>query len=110
MSMGTCYGIVPFVDGLNTGSIAGIVGAGGNVGAVILGLLFMTHDYNDSMEYMGWFTMGMGLLTPLMVVKGYRGILFGQENQQDANRKQYSPLLVPKLYHSPHLVKFRQKR
>lgn len=31
MSMGACYGIVPYVDGPNTGSVAGIVGAGGNV-------------------------------------------------------------------------------
>ena len=28
MSMGTCFGIVPYVDGPNTGTIAGIVGAG----------------------------------------------------------------------------------
>ena len=26
--MGTCFGIVPYVDGPNTGTIAGIVGAG----------------------------------------------------------------------------------
>jgi NNP family nitrate/nitrite transporter-like MFS transporter len=31
MSMGTCFGIVPYLDGPNTGSVAGIVGAGGNV-------------------------------------------------------------------------------
>jgi NNP family nitrate/nitrite transporter-like MFS transporter len=31
---GSTYGIVPYVDPASTGSIAGIVGAGGNVGAV----------------------------------------------------------------------------
>merc|ERR1712048_217167 len=30
---GTSYGIVPYVDPPNTGSIAGIIGAGGNTGA-----------------------------------------------------------------------------
>jgi NNP family nitrate/nitrite transporter-like MFS transporter len=28
-SIGTCFSIVPYVDGPNTGSVAGIVGAGG---------------------------------------------------------------------------------
>lgn len=28
-SIGTCFSIVPYVDGQNTGSVAGIVGAGG---------------------------------------------------------------------------------
>ena len=35
---GTSYGIVPYVDPPNTGSIAGIIGAGGNTGAVGFGL------------------------------------------------------------------------
>ena len=66
--MGTCYGVVPYVDSPNTGSVAGIVGAGGNVGAALLGLFFIKYEYNAAMEYMGWFTIGMGLLTPLVVV------------------------------------------
>jgi NNP family nitrate/nitrite transporter-like MFS transporter len=97
------------VDSVNTGSVAGIVGAGGNVGGVILGLLFMSHDYELAMEYMGWFTIGMALLTPLIVVKGYKGILFGKEDVDDTSRKQHSPLMVPKMQHSPHLVKLRRK-
>ena len=108
--MGTCYGVVPYVDSPNTGSVAGIVGAGGNVGAALLGLFFIRYDYHAAMEYMGWFTLGMSLLTPFIVIKGYRGILFGKDDPQGDGRKQYSPLMVPKLQHSPHLVKLRQKR
>jgi NNP family nitrate/nitrite transporter-like MFS transporter len=111
MSMGTCFGLVAYVDSVNTGSVAGIVGAGGNIGGVILGLLFMSHDYELAMEYMGWFTIGMALVTPLIVVKGYKGILFGKEDVDDDSRKQHSPLMVPKRrmqqqqQHSPsHLV------
>ena len=37
---GSTYGIVPYVDPPSTGSIAGIVGAGGNTGAVCFGLGF----------------------------------------------------------------------
>jgi nitrate/nitrite transporter NarK len=110
MSMGTCYGVVPYVDNANTGSVAGIVGAGGNVGAAILGLFFIKYEYDAAMEYMGWFTIAMGLLTPLVVIKGYSGILFGKDDHEDASRKQHSPLRVPKMQHSPHLVKLRQKR
>lgn len=107
--MGTCYGVVPYVDSPNTGSIAGIVGAGGNVGAAILGLFFIRYEYDKAMEYMGWFTIVMGLLSSLIVIKGYRGIIFGHDDKDDDSRKQHSPLLVPKMHHSPHLVKLRQK-
>ena len=108
--MGTCYGIVPYVDSPNTGSIAGIVGAGGNVGGALLGLLFIYYEYDHAMEYMGWFTAAMSLLSPLIVIKGYKGILFGHDDREDSGRKQQSPLLVPKMLHSPHLVKLRQLR
>jgi NNP family nitrate/nitrite transporter-like MFS transporter len=40
MSNGATYALVPFVNKNCTGSIAGIVGAGGNVGAVAAGFLF----------------------------------------------------------------------
>eukprot|EP00934_Nitzschia_sp_Nitz4_P004365 Nitzschia sp. Nitz4//scaffold234_size30613//21298//23176//NITZ4_007965-RA/size30613-augustus-gene-0.26-mRNA-1//1//CDS//3329543422//4355//frame0 len=109
MSMGTCYGIVPYVDSANTGSVAGVVGAGGNVGAALLGLFFINFEYDTAMAYMGWFSITMGLLTPMIVIKGYRGILFGQDDHDDPSRKQHSPLLVP-TNRSPHLVKIRRQR
>ena len=92
ISIGTCYSIVPYVDGTNTGSVAGIVGAGGNVGAIILGLKFRSDDYADSAEYMGWFTLFLSLLTPLIIIKGYRGLIFGKE---DATHARQGVLLVP---------------
>lgn len=92
ISIGTCYSIVPYVDGTNTGSVAGIVAAGGNVGAIILGLKFRSDDYADSAEYMGWFTLLLALLTPLIIIKGYRGLIFGKEDTAHARR---GVLLVP---------------
>merc|ERR1711903_183533 len=38
---GTTYAIVPYVAPKSLGAVAGVVGAGGNVGAVAWGLLFM---------------------------------------------------------------------
>jgi NNP family nitrate/nitrite transporter-like MFS transporter len=42
MSNGASYAIVPFVNKRALGAVAGIVGAGGNVGAVAAGFLFKT--------------------------------------------------------------------
>ena len=92
VSIGTCYSIVPYVDGTSTGSVAGIVGAGGNVGAIILGLKFRSDNYADSAEYMGWFTILLALLTPLIIIKGYRGLIFGKE---DISHARQGVLLVP---------------
>ncbi len=40
MSNGAVYAVVPFINPRTTGTVAGIVGAGGNVGAVLAGMLF----------------------------------------------------------------------
>jgi NNP family nitrate/nitrite transporter-like MFS transporter len=40
MSNGATYAVVPFINRRALGTVAGIVGAGGNVGAVLAGLLF----------------------------------------------------------------------
>ena len=47
MSNGATYSVVPFVNRRALGSVAGIVGAGGNVGAVAAGFLLKT-------EGLGW--------------------------------------------------------
>ena len=40
MSNGAAYSIVPFINKKRLGAVAGVVGAGGNVGAVLAGFLF----------------------------------------------------------------------
>jgi NNP family nitrate/nitrite transporter-like MFS transporter len=44
MSEGATYSIVPFINKKALGSVAGIVGAGGNMGAVGAGFLFRSED------------------------------------------------------------------
>ncbi|SFJ32781.1 MFS transporter [Planctomicrobium piriforme] len=46
MSNGATYSVVPFINRKALGSVSGIVGAGGNVGAVLAGFLFKSSAIN----------------------------------------------------------------
>lgn len=67
---GSTYGIVPYVDPSSTGTIAGIVGAGGNAGAVLFGLGFRNWGYGRAFNVMGAATLGSALLSVLINIKG----------------------------------------
>lgn len=56
MSEGATFGIVPFVNRKALGSVAGIVGAGGNAGAVAAGFLFKSEalTYQQGLTYLGF--------------------------------------------------------
>jgi NNP family nitrate/nitrite transporter-like MFS transporter len=92
---GSTYGIVPYVDPPSTGSIAGIVGAGGNTGAVGFGLGFRQLSYKLAFNVMGYTILGSSLLTLFIVVKGHRGLLFGQDSA--IATKPHATLTVPAL-------------
>lgn len=55
MSNGATYSVVPFINKKAMGAVSGIVGAGGNVGAVLAGFLFASNDasYGDSLFIIG---------------------------------------------------------
>ena len=78
---GSTYSIVPFVDPTNTGSISGIVGAGGNLGAVAFGLAFrqLPND-KDAFLAMGITVAVAACLTVLINISGYKNIIFGKED------------------------------
>lgn len=59
MSNGATYSVVPFINKKAIGAVSGIVGAGGNVGAVLAGFLFTSNDvsYRDSL-----FTIGIAVV------------------------------------------------
>ena len=55
MSCGAIYALVPFVDRKALGGVAGIVGAGGNVGAVAAGFLVKyTDGLPQALYILGW--------------------------------------------------------
>lgn len=55
MSEGATFGLVPFINRKALGAVAGIVGAGGNAGAVAAGFLFKSEalTYQEGLLYLG---------------------------------------------------------
>ena len=67
MANGGTYSIVPFVNKEAIGSVAGIVGAGGNIGAMLVGFLFKSKNitYAQAFYYIGIGVAVVGLLVLL---------------------------------------------
>jgi len=65
MSEGATYSIVPFINKKAIGSVAGIVGAGGNMGAVAAGFLFYD-DYRVALLILGGLVILCSFATALV--------------------------------------------
>jgi NNP family nitrate/nitrite transporter-like MFS transporter len=76
---GALFAIVPYVDPPNMGSIIGIVGAGGNVGAVAFGIAFRELDYATAFTIMGVVILGSSVLSLFIKIEGHAGILWGKD-------------------------------
>jgi len=65
MSNGATYSVVPFINKKAVGSVAGIVGAGGNVGAVLAGFLFKSSEisYRESLFIIGIVVLVVSLIS-----------------------------------------------
>jgi len=62
MANGATYSIVPFINEKAVGSVAGIVGAGGNVGAMLIGFLFKSMPYATAFLYLGAGVFAVGVV------------------------------------------------
>ncbi len=56
MANGATYSLTPFLNPRNVGFVAGVVGAGGNIGGMMMGFLFKSKDitYAQAFEYIGY--------------------------------------------------------
>jgi len=65
MSEGATYSVVPFINKKALGSVAGIVGAGGNFGAVSAGFLFRSEELSwaNALMVLGFCVLGMSFMT-----------------------------------------------
>jgi MFS transporter, NNP family, nitrate/nitrite transporter len=60
MSEGATYSVVPFVNKKALGAVAGVVGAGGNAGAVLGGFILKSEAYNSNWDQ-AFLHIGMGV-------------------------------------------------
>ena len=64
MANGATYALTPFINTKNIGLVAGIVGAGGNIGGMMMGFLFKSDKltYADAFQYIGMAAIVAALL------------------------------------------------
>jgi len=79
---GSSYGIVPYVDPPCTGSIAGIIGAGGNTGAVCFGFGFRQLPYYQAFMVMGGTILASSVLSVFVMIKGHAAMLWGSDSPE----------------------------
>ena len=69
MAEGSTFGIVPYLNPGLTGTVAGIIGAGGNAGAVVFSIIFQQLPYRDAFFWMGASTSCISILSTLVWIK-----------------------------------------
>jgi len=79
---GSSYGIVPYIDPPVTGSISGIIGAGGNTGAVCFGFAFRQLDYKKAFIVMGITIISTAVLSFFIFIPGQNGLICGTESEE----------------------------
>lgn len=86
MAEGTSYGIVPYICPEATGAVSGIVGAGGNFGAVMWGLIFRfgPESAKDVFRIMSALVLGLSCLSPLFRIRGYASIFGAARGEPDS--------------------------
>jgi NNP family nitrate/nitrite transporter-like MFS transporter len=77
-------GIVPYVDEKNLGTVTGIVGAGGNVGAVAFGFAFRQLQSNKTaLTIMGATVLGSSILSLFIVIEGHDSVICRSRGEDD---------------------------
>ena len=72
---GTTFAMVPYVVPSATGSVAGIVGAGGNIGAIVWGLIFLYTSMSTAgvLRIISYAVVFLSLLTPWVFARQTSG-------------------------------------
>lgn len=97
MAEGTSFGIVPYIDPPNTGSLSGIIGAGGNVGAVCFGLGFRQLEYLEAFYIMGGSIVISAITCAFIVIPGHRSLFHGSDDPSKQAFKTSKTVEVPEV-------------
>ena len=77
---GSTFGIVPYIDPLSSGSISGIVGAGGNSMAVIFGSIFSQLHNERAFTIVGVCVVTSAFLSAFICINNHRGLFVGKDS------------------------------
>ena len=101
MSEGATYSVVPFINKKALGSVSGIVGAGGNMGAVAAGFLFRSPDltWPNCFLILGFCVLGISLCTFL--------VTFTPEAEKEAAEEHKLALEERKVLEKDHTPAFK---
>jgi NNP family nitrate/nitrite transporter-like MFS transporter len=86
---GTVFGLVPFIEPTAVGGVAGIVGAGGNAGALMCNFT-MRIGQRPAFNAIGWLSLWTAMLMPLLWIPGV-GSMF-----RDDSHNAPAPVVVQK--------------
>ncbi|CAJ1933386.1 unnamed protein product [Cylindrotheca closterium] len=84
---GSSFAIVPYINHDVTGSISGIVGAGGNFGAIAFSLIFRQTQNRTAFFYMGCAVVASSLLCAFVTIDGHRSLFFGEDATEVKERR-----------------------
>ena len=88
MANGATYAISPFINKDNVGLVSGVVGAGGNVGGMMFGLLFKSQfSYVQAFEIIGGIVIAVSVLLFLTRFNRLPAYLIAEESQTEAVQK-----------------------
>jgi MFS transporter, NNP family, nitrate/nitrite transporter len=93
MSNGATYSVVPFINKKAIGAVSGIVGAGGNVGAVIAGFLFASNSltYRHSLFIIGIAVCVVSVISLLLAVTKFKELTALDESPELADALALTP-------------------
>ena len=85
---GSTFGIVPYVDSTVVGSVAGLVGAGGNIGGTCFAFLFVFNSYQKSFLWMGCVVVASAIWSVFITIPGHRGLFHGKDSDSTLEHRQ----------------------
>lgn len=83
LTEGAIFGIVPYINPVKSGQIAGTVGLGGNVGGIIFGACFMHLSYEKTFTIMGVAALASTIVYGGVYIPGH-ATLWTQETSLEA--------------------------